>query len=213
MFLIGLSRVYLGAHFPHQVLAGWLAGAVLLALFLLLAPRFEDWMKSRPLNQQLAVAFGVPVLMAIVYPHSDTVASAAVKGLDRRIDDLKSKRDRSQRRAKLIRFEREEDGSLHQHWQPSHRWRKYNQALDKLYRQRREQTKSYLYTVANALCREYDVIALGDYTPRGGGLNTGMCRAMNNQSLIGLFKQTMAWVAQKSGKRYLEYNERGTTRG
>jgi putative transposase len=76
---------------------------------------------------------------------------APLKTLDRRIDDLKAKRDRCQRRAKLIRFERE-DGSVHQHWQPSRRWRKYNQALDKLYRQRREQTKRYLYTVANALC-------------------------------------------------------------
>jgi putative transposase len=137
---------------------------------------------------------------------------SSLKVLDRRIDDLKSKRDRCQRRAKLVRFERE-DGSVHQHWQASRRWRRYNRALDKLYRQRREQTKTYLYTVANALCREYDIIALGDYTPHGGGLNTGMRRAMNNQSLIGRFKQTMAWVARKSGKRYLEYNERGTTRG
>lgn len=135
-----------------------------------------------------------------------------LKTLDRRIDELKSKRDSCKRRSKLVQFERE-DGSIHRHWQPSRRWQKYDQALEKLYRQRREQTKSYLYTVANALCGQYDVIAVGDYTPHGGGLNTGMRRAMNNQSLIGRFKRVMAWVAQKSGKTYLEYNERGTTRG
>lgn len=135
-----------------------------------------------------------------------------LKTIDRRIDELKTKRDRCQRRARLVCFVRE-DGSLHRHWQPSRRWQRYNQALEKLYRQRREQTKTYLYTVANALCREYDVIAMGDYTPRGGGINRGMRRALNNQSLIGRFKQVMTWVTQKSGKTYLEYNERGTTRG
>lgn len=30
-FLIGISRVYLGAHFPSDVLAGWMLGAVVLA--------------------------------------------------------------------------------------------------------------------------------------------------------------------------------------
>jgi putative transposase len=135
-----------------------------------------------------------------------------LKALDRRIDELKSRRDRCKRQARLVCFAYE-DGTLHQHWQPSRRWQRLNRALEKLYRQRREQTKTYLYTVANALCREYDVIAVGDYTPRGGGINRGMRRALNNQSLIGRFKQVMAWVAQKSGKIYLEYNERGTTRG
>lgn len=135
-----------------------------------------------------------------------------LKALDRRIDELKSKRDRCHRKARFICFTRE-DGSVHRHWQPSRRWRRYNRALQKLYRQRREQRKTYLYTVANRLCREYDVIAVGDYTPRGGGINKGMRRAMNNQSLIGRFKQVTGWVAQKSGKTYLEYNEWGTTRG
>jgi putative transposase len=39
-----------------------------------------------------------------------------------------------------------------------------------------------------------------------------MRRAMNNQSLIGRFKKTVGWVAQRSGRVYLEYNETGTTR-
>jgi putative transposase len=136
---------------------------------------------------------------------------AQLKILDRRIDEVKGKRDRCQRKARLVEFTRE-DGSVHRHWKPSRRWLYYDRVLQRLYRQRREQTKTYLYTVANGLCRQYDVTAVGDYTPHGGGISTGMRRAMNNQSLIGRFKQVMAWTAEKSGKMYLEYDEEGTTR-
>jgi undecaprenyl-diphosphatase len=36
--LIGISRVYLGAHFPTDVLAGWLAGGAVVLLFAWLSP-------------------------------------------------------------------------------------------------------------------------------------------------------------------------------
>ena len=39
-----------------------------------------------------------------------------------------------------------------------------------------------------------------------------MRRAMNNRSIIGRFKATLQWVAEKSGKTYLEYDEAWTTR-
>lgn len=78
MFLVGFSRVYLGVHYPHQVVAGWMVGAILLALFLLLDPRFEKWMAGLPLGQQLALSIGIPVLMALAYQHNDTISSAAV---------------------------------------------------------------------------------------------------------------------------------------
>jgi hypothetical protein len=79
-FLIGLSRVVLGVHFPHQVVGGWFTGAILLVLFLWLDPRVERFIGSLPLGQQLAVAIMIPVTLALIYPHNDTVASAAVMG-------------------------------------------------------------------------------------------------------------------------------------
>ena len=39
IFLIGLSRVWLGVHYPTDVLAGWTAGAVIVLLFARLTRR------------------------------------------------------------------------------------------------------------------------------------------------------------------------------
>ena len=77
---------------------------------------------------------------------------------------------------------------------------------------RKEQTKTFIFTLAHRLCRNYDCIGIGNYTPRGGGITKKMRRAMNNRSVIGLFKEVLCWTAQKSGKTYIEFDEKGTTR-
>jgi putative transposase len=105
-----------------------------------------------------------------------------------------------------------EDGTTHRHFEPSRRWAYFNKLLEKARQERREQTKTFLYTLANRLCRDYDIIGIGDYVPHGGGITTAMRRAMNNRSLIGRFKKVVAWVAIKSGKVFIAYDETGTTR-
>jgi membrane-associated phospholipid phosphatase len=45
---IGLSRIYLGAHFPHDVAVGWAVGAVLLAVYLRERSRIEGWLAGVP---------------------------------------------------------------------------------------------------------------------------------------------------------------------
>jgi putative transposase len=130
-----------------------------------------------------------------------------LKALDKRIDQLKAKRDRCKKRSRLIT---RKDGS--RFWLPSRRWLMLNGCLQEVYRMRREQTKQFLYTVANRLYHDYDAVGIGDYTPHGAGLTSSMRRAMNNQSLNRRFKQVLAWVALRSGKHYLEWEEGGSTR-
>lgn len=130
-----------------------------------------------------------------------------LKTLDRRLDQLKSRRDRCKKRSELIVYENGKKS-----WKPSRRYQYIQRRINRLLRTRREQTKTFLYTVANWLYKNYDFVSVGDYTPKGGGITRKMRRAMNNESLIGRLKLVLMWVAVKSGKHYDEWCEKGSTR-
>lgn len=130
-----------------------------------------------------------------------------IRSLEQRLDDVKSLRDKCVRKSNKIDLP---EGRCY--WKPSRRWEYRNTILQDLDRTRREQTKTFLYTLANALYTEFDVVAIGDYTPNGGGITTGMRRAMNNFSRLGRAKEVLAWVAQKKGKTFLEWNEYRSTK-
>lgn len=65
---IGLSRIVLGVHYPQDVLAGWLIGLALLALFAWLEPKVATWVGRQSPLVQYALALGVPVLLIFVHP-------------------------------------------------------------------------------------------------------------------------------------------------
>lgn len=172
--------------------------------------------KKKPIKRLIALdpnhknlAYGVDIEGRAI----EIEAAGWLKIHDKRIDELKSKRDSCQKKAKKILILDEKGAPTGKEVVlPSNRWQKLNSTLEKVWHKRREQTKTFMFTVAHRLCKQYDCIGIGDYTPKGNGTTKAMRRSMNNQSLIGQFKNTLKWVAEKSGKSYLEFDEKGTTR-
>jgi putative transposase len=136
-----------------------------------------------------------------------------LKKYDKRLDELKSKRDRCNKKSKKMAVvDTKGVPTGKEFFLPSKKWAKCDRAIKKALHKRREQTKTFMFTTAHRLFRDYDCIGVGDYTPNGEGITTSMRRAMNNRSLIGRWKHTLSWVARKSGKSFLEFDEKRTTR-
>jgi len=65
---IPLSRIYLGAHFPTDLLGGYVLGALVFFLFLRLDSLLESWFTQKGLLYQLCVSMGLPVLLILFVP-------------------------------------------------------------------------------------------------------------------------------------------------
>ena len=55
IFLIGISRIYLAVHFPHDVLLGWLFGVIMLWILLHFEKPVVNWIKKFQMGVQLVI--------------------------------------------------------------------------------------------------------------------------------------------------------------
>lgn len=91
ILLISISRLYLGMHFPTDVLAGWIVGGLLLWAFL----RFEEPLRARLANTkvttQIAIAFLVSIAVILLgmaalaigpVPSAEWAQAAANQGIE-----------------------------------------------------------------------------------------------------------------------------------
>jgi membrane-associated phospholipid phosphatase len=80
VLLISFSRLYLGVHFPHDVVGGWLIGLLVLVLFVKYEEGISGWLKSKSTNYQVGLGFAVSIafialgliVKAIITPSPDS---------------------------------------------------------------------------------------------------------------------------------------------
>jgi hypothetical protein len=68
---IGFSRVYLGVHFPTDVIGGWAAGIILLGLYVIGWRGIEDWVTAQKTAMQLLLVLAVP--LGLLFLHSGVI--------------------------------------------------------------------------------------------------------------------------------------------
>jgi membrane-associated phospholipid phosphatase len=71
MGLIPLSRIYLGLHFPTDLLGGYVLGAIVLLLYLWLQPTVEARLAEMRFAALLSIALLLPFALLLLYPGVD----------------------------------------------------------------------------------------------------------------------------------------------
>jgi membrane-associated phospholipid phosphatase len=66
VLMIGLSRLYLGVHFPHDVIFGWVLGALVLWIFSHWWEVAVAWAQRKALGQQIVLAFLLSALVLVI---------------------------------------------------------------------------------------------------------------------------------------------------
>lgn len=65
ILMIALSRLYLGVHFLHDILGGWIIGALVLFIFIKYEGRIADWLGLHSKRYQIGFGFLLSLLIII----------------------------------------------------------------------------------------------------------------------------------------------------
>ena len=63
VFLIGVSRIYLGMHFLRDVLSGWLIGVLIVLVYMKLEKPLSRWLQNKKLGYQLLMCLLLSLLL------------------------------------------------------------------------------------------------------------------------------------------------------
>lgn len=76
--LISFSRVYLGVHFPTDLLGGAILGLIILLLFVKFEQILASQLSAQSIWRQIGLAVMIPSLIILIHPHPDTLATFSV---------------------------------------------------------------------------------------------------------------------------------------
>ncbi|AEF80594.1 phosphatase PAP2 family protein [Leadbettera azotonutricia] len=68
MLLIAFSRLYLGVHFPTDILGGWIIGGIILTAFYMASPWLGAWFIMRGKRTQMICTAAIALIMNGLYP-------------------------------------------------------------------------------------------------------------------------------------------------
>jgi len=69
ILLISFSRLYLGVHYPIDVLGGWAIGVLLFYLFVITKEPLENYLVRKGAGFCLVISLAIPVALTLVAPH------------------------------------------------------------------------------------------------------------------------------------------------
>ncbi len=78
ILLISFSRLYLGVHYPLDILGGWIFAWILLWLFVILKDPLEKWLIKQGLTFCLVISLAIPLALILLFPKYSYLLGAAV---------------------------------------------------------------------------------------------------------------------------------------